>query len=123
MGFDIILGRYAKDVVNEFDNFQKLSSDKIESLGSSVIFSSRSSICNWLEGRTDSVKRYHEKVQDNQTGAEEQIFYLVKKDEFFTMLKEGRDVLAQKEEIEKAVDEALGDHTMFGRSEMGWPRM
>lgn len=121
--FDLILNRYPKGTITEFSNFQKLPQDKIESLISGSMFSSRSVICNWLESRTESIKRYHENVQDNQTGAEEQIFYPVKKEEFLEMVKEGRDVLAQKEAVDKAVDEAIGDRTLFGRSEMGWPRI
>ena len=117
MGFDMILSRYEKGTVKEFSNFQEFGAE-VRTSGEGVIFSGRSLVCIWFCRYLESIKDYDRLFSSKYSGPHESIEYPVKKTEYYSLLADLKEALTKKDEVAKAVDEAVGDCTVFGRSEI-----
>lgn len=118
MSFDLCLSRYVKGAVKEYSNFHEKPED-IRELGEGIVQSSRSLVCLWFSKNLESVKTYNQLYNDARwTGPHESIMYLVKKTEYFSLLNDLKEALTKKDEVAKAVDEAVGDRTVYGRSDI-----
>ena len=118
MGYVGNLTRYKKGDIKSFDSFQDVAENVNES-GDGALLSYHGVFSAWLEDTLDSIKVYHKRNGNRYSGAEEYIMYLVTKEEFDRLLSEGKDVLLHKEAIDKAIDQAVGDNTVYGRSDLG----
>lgn len=118
MGYDLCLSRYAKGAVKEYLNFQEKSED-IQPTGEGIGQSSRSLACLWFSTNLESVKTYDQLYNyPRWTGPDDNIMYFVKKTEYFSLLNDLKEALTKQEDVAKAVDEAVGDRTIYGRSDI-----
>lgn len=118
MGYDLCLSRYAKGAVKEYSSFYEKPEDILES-GEGIVQSSRHLACLWFSRNLEIVKTYNQLYNDARwTGPHEGIMYLVKKMEYFSLLNDLKEAMTKKDEVAKAVDEAVGDRTVYGRSDI-----
>lgn len=118
MGYDLCLCRYEKGIVKEYANYQEIA-DKVHESGGGYVASDRSLACLWFSKNLESVKTYNQLYNDARwTGPHESIMYIVKKTEYFSLLNDLKEALMKKDEVAKAVDEAVGDRTVYGRSDI-----
>ena len=111
MSFDLCLSRYAKGTVKEHSNFQDIA-ENVDESGEGVVFFGRSLAREWfMDGdNIESLRKCKKQEEDTM--------YLVKKEDLLVCLNTLKEALKKKEEVAKAVDEAVGDCTVYGRSDI-----